>query len=84
MLGPPKLRCLDRPITVSLEDLVPAGMLDRWRYTRRRAAREHGLELEPVDAANLPALLAVLPGCELADVPVLVLTIDPCISCTER
>jgi ech hydrogenase subunit E len=34
--------------------------------------------------ANLPALLAVLPGCDLADVPVLVLTIDPCISCTER
>jgi len=34
--------------------------------------------------ANLPALLKVLQGCELADVPVLVLTIDPCISCTER
>jgi transposase len=24
MLGPPKRRCLDRPVTVSLEDLVPA------------------------------------------------------------
>jgi ech hydrogenase subunit E len=34
--------------------------------------------------ANIPALLAVLPGCELADVPVIVLSIDPCISCTER
>jgi len=34
--------------------------------------------------ANLPALVKVLQGCELADVPVLVLTIDPCISCTER
>ena len=34
--------------------------------------------------ANLPALLKMLPGCELADVPVLILTIDPCISCTER
>lgn len=34
--------------------------------------------------ANLAALLKVLQGCELADVPVLVLTIDPCISCTER
>ena len=34
--------------------------------------------------ANIPALLAVLPGCAFADVPVLVLTIDPCISCTER
>ncbi|HAA90754.1 MAG: Putative ech hydrogenase subunit E [Thermoanaerobacterales bacterium 50_218] len=34
--------------------------------------------------ANIPALLVMLPGCELADVPVIVLSIDPCISCTER
>lgn len=34
--------------------------------------------------ANLPAMIKALPGCELADVPVLVLTIDPCISCVER
>jgi ech hydrogenase subunit E len=29
--------------------------------------------------ANLPALVKLLQGCDLADVPVLVLTIDPCI-----
>jgi ech hydrogenase subunit E len=34
--------------------------------------------------ANIPPLLAMLPGIELADVPVVVLSIDPCISCTER
>jgi len=34
--------------------------------------------------ANIPALVKILQGCSLADVPVLVLTIDPCISCTER
>lgn len=34
--------------------------------------------------ANLPALLHMLRGVELADVPILILTIDPCISCTER
>jgi len=34
--------------------------------------------------SNIPALLKILPGSELADVPVLILTIDPCISCTER
>jgi len=28
--------------------------------------------------------LKILPGADLADVPVLALTIDPCISCTER
>lgn len=34
--------------------------------------------------ANVPALLDMLPGLTLADVPVAVLSIDPCISCTER
>lgn len=34
--------------------------------------------------ANIPALITMLPGSQLADVPVLALTIDPCISCTER
>lgn len=34
--------------------------------------------------ANIPPLLAMLPGYELADVPVITLSIDPCISCTER
>jgi ech hydrogenase subunit E len=34
--------------------------------------------------ANIPPLLTILPGAELADVSHIVLTIDPCISCTER
>jgi ech hydrogenase subunit E len=34
--------------------------------------------------ANIPALLAMLPGMLLSDAPVVVLSIDPCISCTER
>ncbi len=34
--------------------------------------------------ANIPPLLHCLKGCDLADVPVIILTIDPCISCTER
>ena len=33
---------------------------------------------------NIPSLVHMLKGCDLADVPILVLTIDPCISCTER
>ncbi len=33
---------------------------------------------------NVPALVKTLQGCDLADVPMLILTIDPCISCTER
>lgn len=34
--------------------------------------------------ANLPALCEMLKGADYADVPILTLTIDPCISCTER
>lgn len=34
--------------------------------------------------SNIPPLVETLKGCQLADVPVLILTIDPCISCTER
>lgn len=33
---------------------------------------------------NIPSLLETLKNCSLADVPILILTIDPCISCTER
>jgi ech hydrogenase subunit E len=34
--------------------------------------------------ANVAPLVAMLKNIDLADVPVIVLTIDPCISCTER
>ena len=34
--------------------------------------------------ANIPTLLVMIPGCEMADVPVITLSIDPCIACTER
>jgi ech hydrogenase subunit E len=34
--------------------------------------------------ANLAGLCEMLKGAEYADVPIMVLTIDPCISCTER
>lgn len=33
---------------------------------------------------NIPPLMKMLEGCELADVPVIVLSIDPCIGCAER
>ncbi len=34
--------------------------------------------------ANLPAVLRILPGSEMGAVPVTFLSIDPCLSCTER
>jgi len=42
------------------------------------------LKIRTPTFANLPTLLVMLPGCTMADVPVIVLSIDPCISCTER
>ena len=54
---------------------VPAGGLlagvDR-RLTARLQSRQG------------PPLLHMVKGIQLADVPVVVLSIDPCISCTER
>ena len=34
--------------------------------------------------SNIPPMLELLKGCQLGDVPLLILTIDPCVSCTER
>ena len=34
--------------------------------------------------ANIAVLVKMLQGCDLADVPNIILTIDPCISCCER
>lgn len=34
--------------------------------------------------SNVPSLVKMLEGCDLADVPNIILTIDPCISCCER
>lgn len=34
--------------------------------------------------ANLAAMISLLQGCAVADVPTIILTIDPCISCAER
>ncbi len=34
--------------------------------------------------ANIAPLLSMLVGCGLADVAVIILSIDPCVSCTER
>ena len=34
--------------------------------------------------SNIPAMIKVMKGSEIADVPNIILTLDPCISCTER
>jgi ech hydrogenase subunit E len=34
--------------------------------------------------SNIPAMITALKGSQVADVPNIILTLDPCISCTER
>jgi ech hydrogenase subunit E len=34
--------------------------------------------------SNIPAMIKVMKGSDVADVPNIILTLDPCISCTER
>lgn len=34
--------------------------------------------------ANIAPMAEIMRGCEVADIPMIILTIDPCISCTER
>lgn len=42
------------------------------------------LKIRTPTFGNIPTLLKMVPGSKLSDVPVLIITIDPCISCTER
>jgi Ni,Fe-hydrogenase III large subunit len=42
------------------------------------------LRLRTPTFAHLASLVEMLPGSSLADVPVIIVSIDPCISCTER
>ncbi|HBQ46279.1 MAG TPA: NADH-quinone oxidoreductase subunit D [Ruminococcaceae bacterium] len=34
--------------------------------------------------ANVPAMIELMKGCRLSEIPMLILTIDPCVSCIER
>lgn len=42
------------------------------------------LRVRTPTSQNLAGLVTALGGCDFADVPIIILTIDPCISCTER
>lgn len=62
---------------------APRGEL--FYYAKGNGTRSlERLKIRTPTFANLPSLLVMLPGCELADVPVIVLGIDPCICCMER
>ena len=65
-------------VRVGQEVTLRMGILDGFYVSLPR------VRIRTPTFSNIMPLLAMLPGCQLADVPVIALSIDPCISCTER
>ena len=84
----------DGPIKTIVKGAVPEGdFVIRVEQPRGEAyyyAKGNGtkflerMRVRTPTNANIPAMVKALQGCDLADVGMLILTIDPCISCTER
>ena len=83
----------DGPVSVAVKGNVEGEFITRLEQPRGEAfyyAKGAGskflkrMRVRTPTNMNIPALVKTLQGCDLADVPILILTIDPCISCTER
>jgi len=82
------------PVAVPVKGMPPAGeslvRLEQPRgevvyYVRSDGSRNlERFRARTPTFANIPAMVEALRGQSLADVPTIILTIDPCISCTER
>ncbi|MCK5474557.1 MAG: nickel-dependent hydrogenase large subunit [Candidatus Aenigmarchaeota archaeon] len=91
-------QCLDQmehdPLVMRAPPIVPVGETT-FRVEAPRGeifyyARSNGtdtperVKMRPPTYANLLALKSMLKGAKLADVPIIVASIDPCFSCTDR
>jgi ech hydrogenase subunit E len=82
------------PVSVPVRGMPPAGeCFARVEQPRGEAlyfVRSNGTKnlerfrVRTPTFANVPAMVEAMVGASLADVPTIILTIDPCISCTER
>lgn len=79
------------PVKVNLKkDLEVSNVLEQPRGECYYYAKGNGTKfldrfrLRTPTSQNLAGMVNSLEGCDLADVNMIVLTIDPCISCTER
>jgi Ni,Fe-hydrogenase III large subunit len=68
--------------TISMVE-APRGELFYFAKTNGKEGL-HRLKIRTPTLANLIALKSMLVGNEIADVPVIVASIDPCFSCTDR
>lgn len=72
------------------EGAQAAGLLEQPRGECYYYARGNGskfldrMRIRTPTSQNLAGMTKALKGCDLADVNMIILTIDPCISCTER
>jgi len=62
---------------------APRGELMYW-VKARGEARLDRVSVRTPAFVNIPPLTEMLPGCEFPDVPVIVVSVDPCICCTDR
>lgn len=85
----------DGEINVKVKDSVPDGksasnILEQPRGECYYYARGNGskflsrMRMRTPTSQNIGGMTKALEGCDLADVNMIVLTIDPCISCAER
>jgi ech hydrogenase subunit E len=82
------------PVSVPVRGMPPVGecfaRLEQPRgevvyYVRSNGTRNlERFRVRTPTFANVPAMVEAMRGASLADVPTIILTIDPCISCTER
>ena len=62
---------------------APRGELMYWVKAKGAATLDR-VKIRTPAFMNLPPLTEMLRGCEFPDVPVIVVSVDPCICCTDR
>ena len=63
---------------------APRGELFYYVKAKGEAARLDRVKIRTPTFVNVQCLAEMIPNCQLADVPVITVSIDPCICCTDR
>ena len=68
-----------------LDSTIQATRGECYYYARGNGSKNlERMRMRTPTSQNLAGMTVALKGCDLADVNMIILTIDPCISCTER
>ncbi len=62
---------------------APRGELMYWIRAKGESKLDR-VKIRTPAFVNIPPLAEMLPGCEFPDVPVIVVSVDPCVCCTDR